>query len=93
MAELSVLIVNYNSWRECVQAVATLRQHGPTRPDGTPMPYEVIVVDNQSPHKTPKLISMLEAELQKVREQQGDDKAGVLILHDENAFREARQRR
>lgn len=84
MAELSVLIVNYNSWRECVQAVATLRQHGPTRPDGTPMPYEVIVVDNQSPHKTPKLISMVEAELQKVCEQQGDDKAGVLILHDEN---------
>lgn len=84
MPELSVLIVNYNSWRECVQAIATLRQHGPTRPDGTPMPYEVIVVDNQSPRKTPKLIAMVEAELQLLRDEQGDEQAGVLILHDEN---------
>lgn len=84
MTELSVLIVNYNSWRECAQAIATLRQHGPTRPDGTPMPFEVIVVDNKSPQQFPKLIEAVERELQLLCEQQGDDKAGVLILHDEN---------
>ncbi len=84
MTELSVLIVNYNSWRECAQAIATLRQHGPTRPDGTPMPFEVIVVDNKSPQQFPKVIEAVERELQLLCEQQGDDKAGVLILHDEN---------
>lgn len=85
MPELSVLIVNYNSWHECVQAIATLREHGPTRPDGTPMPYEVIVVDNLSPKQPPKGIAAVERELAEVRRQQNDDKAGVLIMHTENS--------
>ena len=84
MPELSVLIVNYNSWRECAQAIATLRQHGPTRPDGSAMPFEVIVVDNKSPQQAPKLIAWVESELKLLAEQQGDAQAGVLIKHTEN---------
>lgn len=74
--ELSVLIVNYNSWMLCVQAVATLHQHPPVRPDGSPMPFEVIVVDNASPMADP-------GEVQALREQV-DAAGGKLILHDEN---------
>lgn len=84
MPELSVLIVNYNSWRECAQAIASLRQYGPTHPDGSPMPFEVIVVDNQSPMQHPDLIAGVAEELRLICEQQGDDKAGVLIQHTEN---------
>ncbi|MCK5944978.1 MAG: glycosyltransferase family 2 protein [Planctomycetes bacterium] len=84
MAELSVLIVNYNSWRECAQAIASLREHGPTRADGSPMPFECIVVDNDSPRQAPQLIELVERELQLLREQQGDERAGVLVRHDEN---------
>ena len=84
MAELSVLIVNYNSWRECAQAIASLRQYGPTHPAGSPMPFEVIVVDNQSPMQHPDLIAGVAEELRLICEQQGDDKAGVLIQHTEN---------
>src|SRR5688572_1787307 len=83
-AELSVLIVNYNSWRECAQAIATLRQHPPTRPDGTPMPYECIVVDNKSPQRDPALIAAVEHELRLLAGGQGDPLAGRLILHGEN---------
>ena len=84
MAELSVLIVNYNSWKECAQAVESLRRNGPTRPDGAPMPFECVVVDNASPQQPPRQIERVERELQLLREQQGDDRAGLLIRHDEN---------
>ncbi len=84
MAELSVLIVNYNSWRECVQAIATLREFGPTRPDGSAMPFEVIVVDNKSLKQSPGQIASVEHELKLLREQQGDERAGILVMHDEN---------
>jgi GT2 family glycosyltransferase len=84
MAELSVLIVNYNSWRECAQAIASLREHGPQYPDGSPMPVECIVVDNQSPQQTPVLVDGVKRELQLLCEQQGDERAGLLVEHDEN---------
>lgn len=84
MAELSVLIVNYNSWKECAQAIESLRSNGPTRPDGSPMPFECIVVDNASPQQPPRLVERVERELQLLGEAQGDDRAGVLIRHDEN---------
>jgi N-acetylglucosaminyl-diphospho-decaprenol L-rhamnosyltransferase len=84
VAELSVLIVNYNSWRECAQAVATLRAHGPTRPDGTPMPFECVVVDNRSPRREPAEIAAVEHELRLLGEQQGDAAAGRLVMHHEN---------
>lgn len=84
MAELSVLIVNYMTWRECVQALRTLQQHGPTRPDGSPMPYEVIVVDNLSPNRSPEAIERVETELRQIAAAQGDPQAGRLILHSEN---------
>ncbi len=83
-AELSVLIVNYNTWRECAQAIATLRQHPPTRPDGSPMPYECIVVDNKSPQRDAAAIAAVDRELQHIAGEQGDAAAGRLILHDEN---------
>ncbi|MFM1874190.1 MAG: hypothetical protein RL398_3612 [Planctomycetota bacterium] len=84
MAELSVLIVNYNTWGECQKAIASLREHGPTRPDGSPMPFECIVVDNLSPNRNPAAIAAVEHELKLLAEQQGDPAAGRLILHDEN---------
>lgn len=84
MPELSVLIVNYNTWRECIQAVRTLRQHGPTRPDGSPMPFECIVVDNNSPATVPGQPERLREELRALAEEQGDPEAGRLIMHDEN---------
>ncbi|MCA8976911.1 MAG: glycosyltransferase family 2 protein [Planctomycetes bacterium] len=84
MPELSVLIVNYNTWRECIGAVRTLREHGPVRPDGTPMPFECIVVDNCSPMRAPGQQQALEAELRLLAEEQGDAEAGRLIMHPEN---------
>lgn len=84
MAELSVLIVNYMTWSECVVALRSLREQGPTRPDGSPMPYEVVVVDNLSPNRTPAAVAAVEAELRKIAEQQRDPQAGRLILHTEN---------
>ena len=84
MAELSVLIVNYMTWRECTLALRSLRHYVPTRPDGSPMPYEVIVVDNLSPNRTPEGIAAVEAELRLIAEQQRDPQAGRLILHTEN---------
>lgn len=84
MAELSVLIVNYNTWRECAQAIATLRRHGPTRPDGSPMPFECIVVDNLSPYREPAAIAEVEQELAQLAAAQGDPAAGRLVLHGEN---------
>jgi N-acetylglucosaminyl-diphospho-decaprenol L-rhamnosyltransferase len=83
-AELSVLIVNYNSWRECAHAVATLRCNGPTRPDGTPMPFECVVVDNRSPRREPAAIAAVERELALLAEQQRDPRAGRLVMHHEN---------
>ncbi|HEB52354.1 MAG TPA: glycosyltransferase family 2 protein, partial [bacterium] len=101
MAELSVLIVNYNTWRECAQAIATLRQHGPTRPDGSPMPFECIVVDNCSPQQPQRWIDEVEEQLRLLCAEQRDERAGVLIRHGENggyskgmnlAFRHSRGR-
>ena len=101
MAELSVLIVNYNTWGECAEAIRTLRSHGPTRADGSPMPFECIVVDNQSPQQPPLLIERVEQQLRLLGEEQGDPEAGRLIRHDENggyskgmnlAFRHSRGR-
>lgn len=84
MPELSVLIVNYNTWRECIGAVRTLREHGPTRPDGSPMPFECIVVDNCSPQRAKGQREALERELRLLAEAQGDPAAGRLIMHGEN---------
>lgn len=101
MTELSVLIVNYNSWSECAAAIASLRRHPPKRPDGSAMPFECIVVDNLSPRRDPPLIAAVEAELRLVGEMHGDPTAGRLILHTENggyskgmnlAFRHSRGR-
>lgn len=84
-AELSVLIVNYNTWRECAAAIASLRAHPPTRPDGSAMPFECVVVDNLSPQRAPELVALVEQELEVLRREQGDPLAGQLVLHTENA--------
>ncbi len=76
MTELSVLFVTYNSWRVCVEALHSLRAHAPKHVDGTPVSYEVIVVDNMSPTRDPEA----EAELSKLVDEIG----GKLIMHDEN---------
>jgi GT2 family glycosyltransferase len=74
--ELSLLVVNYNTWRLCVEAVETFAAHPPTRADGSAMPYEVIVVDNASPQRD----AAAEAELRALCEASG----GALVLHGEN---------
>jgi len=74
--ELSLLIVNYNSWKECQGALESFARHAPTRRDGSAMPYEAIVVDNASPIRRPKWIEA-------VREL-AEATGGKLILHDEN---------
>lgn len=84
MAELSVLIVNFNTWRECAAAVASLRRHGPTNVDGSPMPFECVVVDNRSPRRSEAEIAAVQHELRLLAEQQGDPAAGKLVLHTEN---------
>lgn len=76
MTELSVLFVNYNSWRVLAAALASLRAHPPTRRDGTPMPFEVIVVDNASPQRDPEA----EAEVRVLLAGLG----GELVMHHEN---------
>jgi hypothetical protein len=78
VTRLSVLIVNYNSWRVCVDAVRSLQQHRPRGPDGTPLPYEVIVVDNASPLRD----AAAERELCDLLESPEAD--GQLIRHHEN---------
>lgn len=83
--ELSVLIVNYNTWCECAAAVQSLREQPPTRRDGSAMPYECIVVDNCSPRRPPQQIEAVRAVLAALGEDMGDPLAGRLILHGENA--------
>ncbi len=73
---LSVLIVNYNSWRVCVEALESLAAHPPRRRDGSPMPFEVVVVDNNSPRPDAEAQARVRALL--------DDLRGNLILHGEN---------
>ncbi|MFO1052941.1 MAG: glycosyltransferase family 2 protein [Planctomycetota bacterium] len=75
-AELSLLVVNFNSWRLCCDALRSFRDHAPRRADGTPMPYEAIVVDNASPIRDPEA----EVELRALCEATG----GRLVLHDQN---------
>ena len=76
MTELSVLIVNYNSWRVCLGALRSLRANAPRRADGSAMPFEVIVVDNCSPQRDAEA----EAQLRELL----DFMQGRLIMHDEN---------
>ena len=73
---LSLLIVNYNSWRVCVDAVESFLAHAPTTADGAPLPAEIVVVDNASPVRD----AAAEAELERLLARGH----GRLIRHDEN---------
>ncbi len=77
MVELSLLIVNYNSWRLCVEALQSFAEHPPRRADGSAMSWEAIVVDNASPMRDPEG----EAEVARLCEATG----GRLVRHDENS--------
>ena len=77
-ARLSVLIVNYNSWRVCLEAVRSLHANPPHLSCGEPMAYEIVVVDNCSPMRD----SEAEQELRDLLENGACD--GQLIMHDEN---------
>ena len=83
--ELSVLIVNYNTWRDCAHAVQSLRRNPPRRRDGSAMPFEVLVVDNKSPRRSQEEIELVQHALADVARDQGDPQSGQLILHDDNA--------
>lgn len=76
MTDLSVLIVNYNSWRLSVAAVESVRAHPPLDEEGRPLSYEVVVVDNASPLRDPEA----EAELEELLGEVG----GELVRHDRN---------
>jgi len=74
--QLSVLIVNYNSWELCVDALESLQQHRGRDERGAPISLEVIVVDNNSPQADPALVERVRSSLRAI--------GGELILHDEN---------
>lgn len=74
--ELSVLIVNYNSWGFCIDALESFVEFAPTRRDGSPMPFEVIVVDNDSPQRDEVKEAQLRGLLERIN--------GRLIMHDAN---------
>jgi GT2 family glycosyltransferase len=76
VTDLSVLIVNYNSWRLCVDAIRSLERFPPHGPEGQELEYEVIVVDNCSPLRDEAAEAELEAMLPVNR--------GRLIRHDQN---------
>jgi GT2 family glycosyltransferase len=76
VTDLSLLIVNYNSWRVCVNALRSFRAHAPRRTDGTPLSWEAIVVDNASPERDAAAEAELEAILREV--------PGQLLRHHEN---------
>lgn len=76
MMDLSVLIVNYNSWRECVGAVNSLREHPPSGGDGQPLSCEVIIIDNCSSLRD----DQAEAELAEILAETGWE----LVMHHEN---------
>ena len=78
VVRLSVLIVNYNSWRVCLDAVASLQAHPPRLVDGSPMGYEIVVVDNLSPMRDPEAEEQLRALLS------NGACDGQLIMHTEN---------
>ncbi len=91
--ELSLLIVNYNSWRVCLGALRSFRACAPCGADGEPLPYDVVVVDNASPLRDPEAEELIEAELATMN--------GTLVRHHENggystgmnlAYRHARGR-
>jgi GT2 family glycosyltransferase len=77
VADLSVLIVNYNSWRMCVGALESLAAHPPRARHGGALKLEVIVVDNDSPQRDAAAEADLAAALDRL--------GGRLIMHDENA--------
>ena len=49
MADLSAIIVNYNSGWFCANLVESLRDQAFTTPQGQKGELEIIVVDNDSP--------------------------------------------
>jgi GT2 family glycosyltransferase len=73
--EVSVLFVNYNTWRELAAALESLRAHPPARA-GQPVSYEAIVVDNASPQPPGEWEPRIRACLA--------DMNGTLIMHGEN---------
>lgn len=74
--ELSLLFVTYNSWPVVVAALESLRAYPPQRGDGSPMPYEVVVVDNASPERDAVAEARVAELLAAMR--------GTLVMHDEN---------
>ena len=76
MTDLSVLFVNFNSWRLCVAAIRSLERFPPKAADGSPLRYEVIVVDNCSPIGDAAAEAEIEAMLPVCN--------GRLIRHDRN---------
>jgi len=75
MTEVSVLFVNYNTWRELAFALESLERAPPSR-SGKPVPYEVIVVDNASPQPPGPWEERIRASLAR--------QSGVLVMHHEN---------
>lgn len=75
---VSILVVNYASWGECVGALRSFAEHPPRDATGAPLPFEVIVIDNDSPSKDPEA----EAAIRELIA--GYPCGGELCMHDEN---------
>lgn len=75
---LSVLFVNYNSWRLCTDALRSLRAQQIRDREGRDFELQVVVVDNASPQGDPAAEQELERLLT------ADHWEGRLIRHDEN---------
>ena len=68
--ELSILIVNYNSWAVCAECLRSLEGHGSS------ISFEVIVVDNDSPVRDLEAERSIEESIARL--------GGKLVRHDDN---------
>lgn len=75
MTEVSVLFVNYNTWRELAVALESLEANPPARA-GKAVPYEVIVVDNASPQPAGEWEPRIRASVARQN--------GQLVMHHDN---------
>jgi hypothetical protein len=76
LVQVSVLIVNYNSWEVLLGGIQSLHAHPARDSRGVALDYEIIVVDNASPRRPAEAIEALRALLRPGQDQ--------LVLHDQN---------
>ncbi len=76
MVDLSILIVNFNSWDVLADALDSIRAHPPADRNGVALDHEIVVVDNASPLRTETDVEAIHSRLRGDRDR--------LVLHDRN---------